>query len=145
MASILDLASVLLGICHLPPLSLEKLPDMDDGAALVRGIGRQLMPSDNNSHTFSWLASNAARAYLSEILSLPVCPAMVAALRRAVDPNLGVPVPCDKGTYSPGGTDEDINGACTPCPQGFTTQNDEAGAATDCEGELPSCRGSTAD
>jgi hypothetical protein len=115
---------------------------MDDGPALIRGIGRQLMPSDNNSHTFRWLVSNAACAYPRYSRCLCVLQWLLHC--RAVDPNLGVPVPCDKGTYSPGGTDEDINGACTPCPQGFTTQNDEAGAATDCEGELP-CRGSTAD
>eukprot|EP00775_Hariotina_reticulata_P014240 gene14240-14388_t len=51
----------------------------------------------------------------------------------AVDPRFGVPVPCDKGTYSPGGTDDDINGACIACPQGYTTQNGEAEALTDCE------------
>jgi hypothetical protein len=43
-----------------------------------------------------------------------------------------IPVPCDKGFYSTGGTEAARNGVCTPCGNGLTTQEDEATSADEC-------------
>ncbi|KAF8061892.1 Svep1 [Scenedesmus sp. PABB004] len=51
----------------------------------------------------------------------------------AVDPGAGVPLPCNVGTYSVGGTADSPGGACVACPAGFTTQSQEATALSDCD------------
>ncbi|WIA22801.1 hypothetical protein OEZ86_009753 [Tetradesmus obliquus] len=43
------------------------------------------------------------------------------------------PRPCDKGSWSPGGSPKDPSGSCIKCAAGFTTQTDESTKATDCE------------
>lgn len=50
----------------------------------------------------------------------------------AMDTVRGIPKPCDKGTYSIGGTDSAPNATCTACPTGFTTQEQEAESADEC-------------
>jgi hypothetical protein len=52
-----------------------------------------------------------------------------------MDTKFGLPKPCDVGTYSTGGTLEAPDGACVACPDGFTTQKDEADGIEDCDGE----------
>jgi hypothetical protein len=42
------------------------------------------------------------------------------------------PAPCDKGTYSTGGTEAAPNAVCTACNPGYSTQEDESTLATDC-------------
>lgn len=50
--------------------------------------------------------------------------------------NPAVPEPCDKGTWSAGGTNVTRQPTtCTACGTGFTTQEDEATSAADCNGE----------
>lgn len=44
----------------------------------------------------------------------------------------GIPTPCDKGSYSVGGTKAAPNATCTPCNPGFSTQEDESIAADEC-------------
>jgi hypothetical protein len=43
-----------------------------------------------------------------------------------------IPYPCDKGTYSTGGTEAAPNAACTVCPAGYSTQEDESTNADEC-------------
>jgi hypothetical protein len=42
------------------------------------------------------------------------------------------PVPCDKGTYSTGGTEVSPAAACVPCAPGSTTEDDEAFSSDEC-------------
>ena len=44
----------------------------------------------------------------------------------------GIPAPCDKGTYSTGGTELAPNATCTACGTGLSTQDDAATEAGDC-------------
>jgi hypothetical protein len=51
-----------------------------------------------------------------------------------------LPAPCDKGSYSAGGdavTREPAS--CTPCATGYSTQEQESEAASDCAGEHQGC------
>eukprot|EP00882_Tetradesmus_deserticola_P003863 GHRQ01004087.1.p1 GENE.GHRQ01004087.1~~GHRQ01004087.1.p1 ORF type:complete len:520 (+),score=107.65 GHRQ01004087.1:1239-2798(+) len=50
----------------------------------------------------------------------------------SMDLALGLPKPCDLGSYSAGGTLEAPGGACTPCPPGYNTQTDQAVGAWEC-------------
>jgi hypothetical protein len=43
-----------------------------------------------------------------------------------------IPAPCDKGTYSTGGTEAAPNATCTACGTGFSTQEDESTSADEC-------------
>lgn len=53
------------------------------------------------------------------------------------DAGKALPAPCDKGTYSTGGTaTEREPSSCTPCDTGYTTQEQEAESADECAGEL---------
>uniref|UniRef100_A0A383V609 Tyrosine-protein kinase ephrin type A/B receptor-like domain-containing protein n=1 Tax=Tetradesmus obliquus TaxID=3088 RepID=A0A383V609_TETOB len=49
-----------------------------------------------------------------------------------MDTSNGIPAPCDKGSYSVGGTEAAPNATCTSCPPGFTTQEDESTTADEC-------------
>lgn len=51
----------------------------------------------------------------------------------AMDLKSKTPKPCDKGTWSSGGTAANPNGVCAACPTGFTTQEAESDRAADCE------------
>lgn len=53
-----------------------------------------------------------------------------------MDQKANMPRPCDKGSWSSGGTLKDPNGKCVACPTGYTTQLDQSTKAADCEGEL---------
>ncbi|KAF6264065.1 hypothetical protein COO60DRAFT_1663488 [Scenedesmus sp. NREL 46B-D3] len=44
----------------------------------------------------------------------------------------GIPAPCDKGSYSTGGTEQAPNATCTECGGGYSTQEDESTAAAEC-------------
>jgi hypothetical protein len=44
----------------------------------------------------------------------------------------GIPEPCDKGTYSTGGTEGAPNATCTACSTGYSTQEDESTTADEC-------------
>eukprot|EP00775_Hariotina_reticulata_P009036 gene9036-9207_t len=48
------------------------------------------------------------------------------ASEKAMDVDRMLPKPCDKGTFSIGGTRNNSFGQCTPCPAGFTTPDDES-------------------
>ncbi|KAF8057919.1 Scube3 [Scenedesmus sp. PABB004] len=50
----------------------------------------------------------------------------------AMGGNDAQPRPCDKGSYSAGGTLQQPGGACTPCPAGWTTQQGASEGASDC-------------
>jgi len=50
----------------------------------------------------------------------------------AMDSVLGIPKPCDKGSFSIGGNLTAPNATCESCPVGFTTQEQEAESATEC-------------
>jgi hypothetical protein len=54
---------------------------------------------------------------------------------RAMDLALGLPKPCDLGSYSVGGSLEAPNGTCRPCPPGYTTQTDQSVGDWECNGE----------
>jgi hypothetical protein len=43
-----------------------------------------------------------------------------------------IPAPCDKGTYSTGGSASNPNAECTVCPAGYSTQEDESTSAAEC-------------
>jgi hypothetical protein len=44
----------------------------------------------------------------------------------------GIPAPCDKGYFSTGGTEAAPNATCSPCPDGFSTQEDESTNSGEC-------------
>jgi hypothetical protein len=44
----------------------------------------------------------------------------------------GIPAPCDKGTYSTGGTEAAPNATCSNCGDGYSTQEDEATTVDEC-------------
>ncbi|KAF6264075.1 hypothetical protein COO60DRAFT_270687 [Scenedesmus sp. NREL 46B-D3] len=50
----------------------------------------------------------------------------------AMDLAIGLPKPCDLGSYSVGGSLEAPGATCTPCPPGFTTQTDQSVADWEC-------------
>ncbi|KAF6251142.1 hypothetical protein COO60DRAFT_1677280 [Scenedesmus sp. NREL 46B-D3] len=52
-----------------------------------------------------------------------------AGWQMAVD---GIPAPCDKGTFSTGGTELAPNATCTACDNGYSTQEDESTAVEEC-------------
>jgi hypothetical protein len=56
------------------------------------------------------------------------------ARRRQLDAKSKQPRPCDKGSWSPGGSPKDPSGSCIKCAPGLTTQTDESTKARDCEG-----------
>jgi hypothetical protein len=43
-----------------------------------------------------------------------------------------IPAPCDKGTYSTGGTEAAPNATCTACATGFSTHEDESTSDAEC-------------
>jgi hypothetical protein len=43
-----------------------------------------------------------------------------------------IPAPCDKGSYSTGGTEVAPNATCTPCATGYSTQEDESVSNDEC-------------
>jgi hypothetical protein len=56
------------------------------------------------------------------------------------DADKSLPAPCDKGSYSTGGTAlERQPQSCTPCSDGYTTQEQESEDASDCAGEHQGC------
>lgn len=53
-----------------------------------------------------------------------------------LDAGKDLPAPCDKGSYSAGGTASvPAPTSCTPCSAGYTTQEQESEDAADCAGE----------
>jgi hypothetical protein len=44
----------------------------------------------------------------------------------------GIPAPCDKGTYSEGGTEAAPNATCSACNTGYSTQEDESTSSDEC-------------
>jgi hypothetical protein len=54
----------------------------------------------------------------------------------------GIPAPCDKGRYSPGGTEEAPNVTCSYCLDAYSTQEDEATSVDDCAVCAPGYGGS---
>ncbi len=57
----------------------------------------------------------------------------------------GIPAPCDKGSYSIGGTEGSPNGTCVDCDAPYSTQEDEATAVTECAVCAPGYGGSSGD
>lgn len=51
------------------------------------------------------------------------------------DNTTNIAAPCDKGTYSTGGTALNHGAECVACPIGFTTMEDESVNSTDCSSE----------
>ncbi|KAF6266371.1 hypothetical protein COO60DRAFT_1669753 [Scenedesmus sp. NREL 46B-D3] len=51
---------------------------------------------------------------------------------RSVQGGDGLPQPCGKGSYSPGGSADAPGGSCTSCPRGFTTQEPAAEGPDEC-------------
>jgi hypothetical protein len=47
----------------------------------------------------------------------------------------GLPQPCNKGTYGPGGSAVDAKGVCIECPAGWTTAESGESSITDCKGK----------
>uniref|UniRef100_A0A383VRV3 Tyrosine-protein kinase ephrin type A/B receptor-like domain-containing protein n=1 Tax=Tetradesmus obliquus TaxID=3088 RepID=A0A383VRV3_TETOB len=54
----------------------------------------------------------------------------------------GIPDPCDKGSFSTGGTEAAPNATCILCPNGWTTQTDEATREAECAVCAPGYGGS---
>jgi hypothetical protein len=55
---------------------------------------------------------------------------------RAVQGSRGLPSPCNKGTYSTGGSAGAPGGSCVACATGFTTQETAAESEEDCNSEF---------
>jgi hypothetical protein len=78
----------------------------------------------NNCHTAAHSTTGHGTDY--------VCCCFCCTTGRAKATASSIPAPCDKGTYSTGGTTEKPNAVCTACDGGYTTQEDESTSATEC-------------
>jgi hypothetical protein len=66
----------------------------------------------------------------------------------AISADTGLPQPCNKGFYGPGGNAADAKGACIECPAGWSTAESAESSIVDCKGgcmstnEVMRCRSS---